>query len=147
MSRVALLDINVLVALFDPDHVHHEAAHRWFAKERRRGWATCPISENGLVRILSNAGYADPPQAPLDTAARLKQFCESGGHEFWPDEISIRDLRPAQSGFALSHKQITDVYLLALACHHDGRLATFDRSIPLAAIEGATLRHLEVIAA
>lgn len=147
MSRVALLDINVLVALFDPDHVHHDAAHRWFAKERRRGWATCPISENGLVRILSNASYADPPQAPLDTAARLQQFCESGNHEFWPDAISIRELRPAEAGFALANKQITDVYLLALACHRDGRLATFDRSIPLAAVEGATSRHLEIIMA
>jgi uncharacterized protein len=147
MSRVALLDINVLAALFDPDHVHHEAAHRWFAKERRRSWATCPIFENGLIRILSSAAYADPPQAPLDTAARLQQFCESGNHEFWPDEISMRDLRPAQPGFALSHKQITDVYLLALAHHHDGRLATLDRSIPLSAVEGATSRHLEIIPA
>jgi toxin-antitoxin system PIN domain toxin len=147
MRRVALLDINVLVALFDPDHVHHEAAHRWFAKERRGGWATCPISENGVVRILSNASYVDPPQAPLDAAERLQQFCESGDHEFWPDEVSIRELRPATEGFALSHKQITDVYLLALAHYHDGRLVTFDRSIPIAGVQGATSRHLEIIAA
>jgi predicted nucleic acid-binding protein len=114
VSRVALLDINVLVALFDPDHVHHDAAHQWLSRERRYGWATCPISENGLVRILSN--------------------------------VAIR-MSPAAESHVLAHKQITDAYLLALARHHDGRLASFDRSIPLAAVAGATQQHLEIIPA
>lgn len=146
MSRVALLDINVLVALFDPDHVHHEAAHDWLEKERQHGWATCPLTENGIVRILSNAAYADPPEAPLDVATRLRQFCASGEHTFWPDDISIRDLRSTK-GHILAHKQITDVYLLALARNRNGRLATFDRSVPLAAVDGATHRHIDIIPA
>lgn len=146
MSRIALLDINVLVALFDPEHVHHEAAHEWFGKERRRGWATCPITENGVVRLLSNAKYCDPPVAPSEGARLLRQFCESGGHEFWADDLSIRDLRSAKE-HVLAHKQLTDAYLLALAHRRDGRLATFDRAVPLAAVEGATHRHLEVIPA
>jgi hypothetical protein len=134
------------VALFDPEHVHHEAAHDWLAKERRHGWATCPLTENGIVRVLSNVAYADPPEVPLEVAARLQQFCDSGGHTFWPDDLSIRDLRSAK-GHVLAHKQITDAYLLALARRRDGRLATFDRSVPLAAVEGATPRHLEIIPA
>jgi toxin-antitoxin system PIN domain toxin len=143
MSRVALLDVNVLVALFDPAHVHHDAAHDWFGEQRPRGWATCPITENGLIRILSNTSYSDPPEAPLDVVARLQQFCESGDHHFWSDDISLRDLRPQ----SLSHKQITDVYLLALAHHRNARLATFDRSIPLASVAAATQKHLEIIPA
>jgi toxin-antitoxin system PIN domain toxin len=146
VSRVALLDINVLVALFDPDHVHHDAAHQWLSRERRYGWATCPISENGLVRILSNVAYADPPESPRRVIERLQEFCRSGEHTFWPDDVSIR-MSPAAESHVLAHKQITDAYLLALARHHDGRLASFDRSIPLAAVAGATQQHLEIIPA
>jgi uncharacterized protein len=146
VSRIALLDVNVVVALFDPDHVHHEAAHRWFGKHRTQGWATCPVTENGVVRVLSTPAYADPPETPANVIVRLQQFCASGYHEFWPVDFSIRDLRSAH-GHALATKQVTDIYLLALARHRNGRLATFDRSIPLGGIEGATSRHLEVIPA
>lgn len=146
MSRVALLDVNVLVALFDPDHVHHEAAHRWFGKRRIHGWASCPVTENAVVRILSTAAYADPPETPANVIARLQQFCASGNHEFWPADFTIRDLRSVE-GHALANKQITDVYLLALVRHRNGRLATFDRSIPLDGADGATSSHLEIIPA
>jgi uncharacterized protein len=146
VSRIALLDVNVLVALFDPAHVHHEAAHRWFGKHRTHGWATCPVTENAVVRILSTAAYADPPEAPANVIVRLQQFCGSGNHEFWAADFTIRDLRSAE-GHALANKQITDVYLLALARHRNARLATFDRSIPLDGVDGATARHLEIIPA
>lgn len=105
-----------------------------------------PITENGAVRVLSNAKYCDPLIAPSEGARLLRQFSESGDHEFWPNDISIRDLRSAK-GHVLAHKQLTDAYLLALAHHRDGRLATFDRSVPLGAVEGATSRHLEIIPA
>jgi toxin-antitoxin system PIN domain toxin len=146
VTRVSLLDVNVLVALFDPDHVHHETAHRWFGKHRTQGWATCPVTENGVVRILSTPAYADPPEMPENVIVRLQKFCASGHHEFWPADFSIRDLRSV-SGHALANKQITDVYLLALARNRNGRLATFDRSIPSDGVEGATSRHLEIIPA
>lgn len=146
MSSVALLDVNVLIALFDPEHVHHEAAHRWFGEHRTDGWATCPITENAVVRILSTAAYSDPPEAPAAVIGRLTQFCASGGHEFWADEFSIRDLRSAK-GHALANRQLTDAYLLALAHRRGGRLATLDRSIPLDAVDGAMSRHLELIPA
>ena len=122
-----LLDVNVLLALTDPRHVHHEPAHRWFAAIGRSNWATCPITENGLVRIASHPSY---PNRPGDTAAVLqilREFCKLDGHEFWGDEISLRDLVPA--GSALTHSHITDLYLLGLAMHRSGLLATLDRGL------------------
>ncbi len=147
MSRVALLDVNVLVALFDPDHVHHEAAHAWFALNRGVGWATCPLTENGVVRVLSNPAYGAEPERLGALLARLRSFCASGGHVFWPDDVTLRSARALRAGAALSHGTLTDVYLLALALAHGGRLATFDRRIPVAAVAGAEKEHLEVIPA
>lgn len=147
MTRVALLDVNVLVALFDPDHVHHEPAHEWFAANRAAGWATCPLTENGLVRILSNAAYASVHESPARIVRRLAAFCASGHHRFWGDEISLRDRRLFEREAPATHRQVTDVYLLALARHNKGMLATFDRRIPVAAVVGADRGHLEVIPA
>ncbi len=145
MSRVALLDVNVLVALFNPDHIHHEAAHGWFSANQSRGWATCPITENGLVRILSNIAYTQGRYESADAVRnRLDTFCASGNHTFWPEQLSIRDEeRFKLSG--LSHGKITDVYLLAIAVDQGGRFVTFDRRIPLTAAVGAAPDQLEVI--
>lgn len=147
MSRVALLDINVLIALFDSDHVHHDAAHAWFAPSRSAGWATCPLTENGVVRILSNPAYGAEPELPGALFARLRSFCASGGHVFWPDDVTLRGARAFRAGGGLSHSSLTDVYLVALTVAHGGRLATFDRRIPVAAVAGASKEHLEVIPA
>jgi toxin-antitoxin system PIN domain toxin len=147
MKDVALLDVNVLVALFDPDHVHHEAAHRWFAPNRGAGWATCPLTENGLVRILTNPAYLAAAEGAAGILKRLDTFCASGGHVFWEDAISLRDERLFRRSRALTHRQITDVYLLGLAKKKNGRLATFDAKIPWTAVVGGTEDHMEVIAA
>jgi toxin-antitoxin system PIN domain toxin len=147
VTRTALLDVNVLVALFDPDHVHHDAVHEWFAANREGGWATCPLTENGLVRILSNPGYASTPQTPAATIRRLGAFCTSGNHVFWPDDISLRDSRLFERTAPATYRQVTDVYLLGLAKRKGGRLATFDSGIPLAAVPGASRAHLEIIPA
>lgn len=144
---IALLDVNVLVALFDPSHCHHEAAHQWFAANRGGGWATCPITENGLVRVLSSPAYSGRRTTVADAAARLGQLCGSGDHTFWADSISIRDgsrLEPAWIG---GHRAVTDVYLLALAVSQGGRLATFDRAVPVAAVRGASTTHLALLGA
>ena len=145
MSQVALLDVNVLVALFDPAHVHHDAAHDWFADHHTAGWATCPLTENGFLRVLSNpARGGDIVQVP-DLVARLRKFRASGGHQFWPDAISLCDQRLFDASVARGHKQLTDVYLLGLAVKRGGCLATFDRSVPLGAVKGARRESLEVI--
>jgi hypothetical protein len=144
---VALLDVNVLVALFDPDHVHHEAAHSWFAAHRDAGWATCPLTENGLIRILSNPAYGGALETPAALVRRLEAFCASGGHVFWADEVSLRDSSLFERTAPATHRQVTDVYLLGLAQRKGGRLATFDGRIPWTAVVAATRSHLEIITA
>jgi uncharacterized protein len=146
VKKVALLDVSVLVALFDPDHVHHDVAHDWFAGQRQDGWATCPITENGLLRVLSNPRYGAVTHRPPELLALLRQFCESGHHNFWPDTLSLCEARQFDAAAFRGHAQLTDVYLLGLAAGRRGRLATFDRTIPLAAVRGASRDNLEVIA-
>lgn len=144
-SRPALLDVNVLVALFDPDHVHHDTAHDWFADSRRGGWATCPLTENGVVRILSNLRYSPAAESSSKIVERLRGICASGHHVFWADDVSLRDVSRFVAGTPVSHKQVTDVYLLGLAKRHGGRLATFDRTIPLAAVPGGVADDVIII--
>jgi uncharacterized protein len=146
VNRVALLDVNVLVALFDPDHVHHELAHDWFADNVRFGWATCPVTENGFVRVLANPAYGSPVTRAADLLGRLCRFCKGGGHAFWPDTLSIRDEAVFDPALVAGHRQLTDIYLLGLAHSRGGRLATFDRTISPRAVKGATARDLAVIA-
>ena len=145
MTRVALLDVNFLIALFDPDHVHHEPAHDWFADHRAAGWATCPISENGFIRVLANPAYGASLKRPLELVIRLRQFCSSGDHVFWTSSISMRDAGVFKPAFIGGHRQLTDVYLLGLAVRMSGRLATFDRTIPLTAVVGATRENIAVV--
>jgi toxin-antitoxin system PIN domain toxin len=145
-SRVALLDVNVLVALFDPDHIHHDLAHDWFSDNRTGGWATCPITENGLVRVLTNPQYDSPVSTASAVIDRLKKFRASGHHEFWPDDVSLADESLFKAGWARGHRQVTDVYLLGLAHRRRGRLATMDRSIPLTGVVGASRDSVAVIA-
>jgi uncharacterized protein len=146
VNRVALLDVNVLVALFDPDHVHHELAHDWFADNVRFGWATCPLTENGFVRVLANPAYGSPVTRVADLLGRLRRFCTGGGHAFWPEALSIRDEAVFDPALVAGHRQLTDIYLLGLAHSRGGCLATFDRTISLRAVKGATARDLAVIA-
>lgn len=142
---IALLDVNVLVALFDPVHAHHEAAHKWFASNRRSGWATCPLTENGLVRIISNSSYPGRRTRVQDALERLTRFRDSGDHTFWPDSLTLCDVQLIRTAHLLGHRQLTDVYLLALAVRNGGQLATFDDGIPVAAVNGAKSDHLVVI--
>ncbi len=122
-----LLDVNVLLALFDDSHAHHEAAHAWFRAGGRSGWATCAITELGFIQVLSNPAYPGAPETPGTAAKRLAEFCDSGGHTFWSDDVPARtllddDVRRRLQG----HRQVTDFHLATLAARHRGRLATFD---------------------
>ena len=147
MSRTALLDVNLLVALFDPDHVHHELAHDWFADHRANGWATCALTENGFVRVLANPGYGAAVNRPAELVRRLRLFCASGHHTFWTDTLSLRDRKIFNPSSIRGHRQVTDIYLLGLAKKTEGCLATFDRSIPLSAVVGATKDNLAIVSA
>ena len=131
-----LLDVNVLIALVDPAHVQHEAAHGWFAKKARRSWATCPLTENGLLRIVGHPRYPNSPGTPAAVADVLKGLRAMPGHLFWPDDISLMDAERIDATRLLHASQVTDSYLLALAIAHDGQLATFDRKLVASAVHG-----------
>ena len=146
MSRPALLDVNVLVALFNPDHIHHDTAHDWFAEHRADGWATCPITEQGVVRILANPKYWSEFERTAALVERLATFCASGHHHFWSDAISLREATLFNLSHISGHRQLSDVYLLGLAKNMGGRLATFDQTIPLKAVIGASTDTVAVIA-
>jgi len=141
-----LLDVNVLVALFDQDHVFNNAAHRWFEANAASGIATCPLTENGLVRILSHPGYSKQLQLPpSEIIRRLDNFLTGQNNHFWQDRLSLRDPAHFVQSRILGSKQLTDIYLLGLAVYHGGRLVTFDRNIPLPAVIEACTEHLELI--
>jgi toxin-antitoxin system PIN domain toxin len=131
-----LLDVNVLVALIDPTHVSHDAAHHWFQREGSSSWATCPITENGVIRIVGHPRYPNTPGSPASTAAIVRGLCNLPGHVFWADSVSLLDPARANASEILTPQQVTDSYLLALAASHEGRLATFDRRLSTRAITG-----------
>ena len=141
----ALLDVNVLVSLFDPAHIHHDAAHAWFGAHRGEGWATCPLTENGFARVLSNPAYPGRRTTVADAVDRLAGLAESGDHTFWADRISLLDDSIVERGRLSGHRQITDAYLLALAVSNDGRVVTFDRGFPLGAVLAAETDHVVVL--
>ena len=145
MSRRALLDVNVLVALFDPDHSHHDVAHDWFEDHRALGWATCPITENGFVRVLSQVVSGGDITPVPELVDRLRRFCKSGHHEFWPESVSLLDEAMFDANLARSHKHLTDVYLLGLAVKRGGCLVTLDQNVRLGAVKGARRESLIVV--
>ena len=139
----ALLDVNVLLALLDADHTGHRRARAWLDAEIGRGWASCAITQNGLVRILSQPQYPSPVPV-AEAAARLARATGTEHHAFWPCDLSLLDASVDRRRVH-GPRQVTDVYLLALAVHHGGRFATFDGRIPLEAVPGASSEHLVVV--
>ena len=139
----SLFDINMLVALSDPGHIHHALAFAWWNDNQDDGWASCPLTQNGFVRVLSGSRY---PRARrfADAMAQLGGQVGLSSHVFWPDDVSIADPAVFDHGWLLGPNQITDAYLLALAVKNAGRLVTLDRGVPLRAVRGAQDRHLVV---
>jgi toxin-antitoxin system PIN domain toxin len=138
-----LIDINVLIALIDPAHVQHDRAHEWFAVSGRRAWATCPLTENGVLRIVGHARYPNSPGTPAAVAELLRVLCALQGHDFWPDDTTLLDPARVDGSRLLDSAQVTDSYLLALASAHGGQLATFDqRLVADAVVNGAQALHL-----
>jgi uncharacterized protein len=139
-----LLDVNVLIALIDPTHVQHDRAHDWFAERGKKAWATCPLTENGVLRIVGHARYSNSPGTPAAVAELVAILCALGGHEFWPDDVTLFDGQRIDSTRLLDSGQVTDSYLLALAVAHGGQLATFDRHLVTDAVIGGE-RALHII--
>ena len=143
MTR-ALLDVNVLLALLDSDHVDHSRAREWLSAEIRHGWASCALTQNGFVRILSQPRYPSPI-SPSEAIDRLRRATATEHHEFWPCSISFLEEARVNPKHVHGPLQVTDVYLLALAVEHGGRFVTFDRSVPVSAAHGARPEHLVVL--
>ena len=140
----ALLDVNVLIALLDSDHVSHGKTTSWFSQNALKGWASCPLTQNGCVRIMSTPSYPNPLPAQA-VIRRLKEACEAEVHEFWQDEVSVLDSAVIDSTKIHGPRQLTGIYLLALAVKRGGCFVTFDAHIPLAAVRNAHTRHLVVL--
>jgi uncharacterized protein len=140
----ALLDINVLLALLDSDHVDHRRANEWLDAEIGFGWASCAITQNGFVRIVSQPRYPSPVP-PAQAVRLLEQACSTEYHEFWPCDVTILDEKVVDRSRVHGPRQVTDAYLLALATRRGGRFVTFDRSVALSAVPAATEANLAVL--
>lgn len=124
-----LLDVNVLIALVDSAHLQHEAVHLWFSRVGRTAFATSPITENGLLRIVGHPKYPNSPGPPSTVADSLTAIRTLPGHAFWPDSVSLVDTRFVDASLLSSHSRVTDSYLLALARANKGQLATLDHRL------------------
>jgi toxin-antitoxin system PIN domain toxin len=141
-----LLDVNALVALLWPRHEFHAAAHAWFERKSRHGWSTCPISQAGFVRIVSNPAFSMDAVKPNEALDVLAASLEHRFHRFWSDSIAYAKAAEPMRERIKGHRQITDAYLLGLAIHHDGKLATLDKRIVELVPEGHKERaHIELI--
>jgi toxin-antitoxin system PIN domain toxin len=136
----ALFDVNALLALFDEAHPFHRPARAWWHNGQASGWATCPLTQNGFVRIMSQPRYLQR-RSPVEALTALRRGFDQPDHEFWPDDLSIADPALFDHSRILGPNQITDVYLLGLAVKNGGRLVTFDAGVPTAAVRGATKAH------
>jgi toxin-antitoxin system PIN domain toxin len=140
----ALLDVNVLVALLDADHLHHVRARDWLEANIATGWASCPITQNGCIRVLAHPHYPNA-SSPAEIASRLREATEAVFHQFWADSPSLLSPSLVNWEYIVGSRQVTDAYLLALAVHHGGRLVTFDHAIARRVVPGAEERHLVVL--
>ena len=125
-----LLDVNVLVALAWPNHLHHELATSWFTENHKKGWATSPGTETGFVRVSANRQAIPAAKAPGEAIDLLRRLTELQGHNFWTDDIAFSRSELVDPNKLFGHRQVTDAHLVALAIRNEGRLATFDRGVP-----------------
>lgn len=140
----ALLDVSMLLALFDEEHVLHDRAMAWWRDNEGQGWASCPLTQNGFVRVVSQPRHERPIAIGVAVDTIRRQIAEPG-HEFWPDDLSILVPEAIDHSRLLRPKQITDIYLLALAVKHGGRLVTLDRGLTISAVRGARPEHYVVV--
>lgn len=131
-----LLDVNVLIALIDPAHVGHDAAHDWFGNIGSASWATCPITENGVMRIAGHPKYPNSVGSPAAVAPIMSRLRAMPGHVFWNDDLSLVGSDLVDVARVATPGQVTDTYLLALAVANRGQLATFDQRLSTKAVRG-----------
>ncbi len=140
----ALLDVNVLIALLDAAHTQHTQAHAWLRAHIAHGWASCPITQNGVVRIMSQPSYPKPLSSSR-AAALMRAAVSTRHHEFWPDDVSLLDESRIDITRVHGPRQITDALLLAMAVNRRGKFVTFDSAVPTGAVRGFLVKHLLVL--
>jgi toxin-antitoxin system PIN domain toxin len=144
--KAGLLDVNVLVALAWPSHIHHGKAHEWFSQNASEGWATCPITQSGFVRVSSNPAIIDEAVSPAEAISLLEKMTSHENHIFWADSIELVRSEDIPIMMLAGHRQVTDAYLLGLAAVNNGRLVTLDRGVASLLKTGSALGdHVEVI--
>lgn len=129
MKAGFLLDVNVLIAMAWPTHSGHEKVMEWLSRHAREGWATCPLTQTAFVRILSNPAFSPNALTPRDAVVLLRANLGHPAHRFWADEISFIHALEALTPLLAGHQQVTDAYLLGLAIHKKGKLATMDQAV------------------
>lgn len=134
--KPALLDVNVLVALAWPNHVHHVLSISWFQEHSSWGWATSPVTQSGFVRVSSNARVIPEAKTPAEALLLLERIVSMPDHRFWKDDVSLVDSKTIAKERLVGHGQVTDAHLLALAIRHEGRLATLDAGVARIVPEG-----------
>ena len=127
--KTALLDVNILTALLWPAHEHHETAHRWFRGRDGGRWATCSLTQLGFVRIVSNPAFSRDALSPAGAVALLAANLTHPAHEFWTENLPVPSAIKGMEAGLQGYRQLSDVYLLALASRRKGVLATFDRGL------------------
>jgi len=141
-----LLDVNILIAMAWPAHDSHDKVQAWLSIHAPSGWATCPLTQSAFVRILSNPAFSSNSLSPRDALALLQTNLSHSGHEFWPDELSLVQALSSLASHLEGHQQVADAYLLGLAIHKEGKLATMDKSIVrLLPEKAAQKRFIELI--
>lgn len=126
---VALLDVNLLIALAWPNHVHHSIAQEWFRKNQAKGWATCPVVQAGFVRVSSNSSAIPGAKTPAEAFALLSEITALRNHVFWKDDVRLDASKLVARARVMGYRQVTDAHLLGVALRHKGRLATLDGGI------------------
>jgi len=141
-----LFDVNVLIAIGDSTHVFHRAIHRWLADAKEKNWATCPITENGMIRVLSQPAYRGGARTPAEAIALLQKMKEARPwrHVFWAEDFSMGDPGAIIPERVAGAKQVTDIYLAALALRRGGRLVTFDSGVAWQAVRKGSRGLIEV---
>ena len=139
----SLLDVNVLISLLDANHKHHAATMAWWS-QKKEPWASCPITQNGYLRIVTQASYPNAISIP-EAIRTLSQAVSAPGHEFLPDDISLLDGQLVAHEHVLGNKQLTDIYLFALSVSHGAQFVTLDKGVPHVAVRQATEATMHVI--
>ena len=140
----SLLDTSILIALLDASHVHHRLTAQWLQTHGGAGWASCPITLNGCIRILSQPNY--PNRVPMQqVVAGLKQAMQNPLHEFWADDVNTVTTKAIDWSYTVRPAQLTDVYLLTLAVAREARFVTLDQGIALACVPQARADQLVVL--